>query len=199
MLAVVGGVIGAIWVGAATVIENWKVNKTVEGIFSTARNIQNLISIRDAESLPTGYLTNETAITTAGINAGVFPKDWVVASQSVSSPFGANVTAVSAFDAENGGRFSIRLIGSGVSISVCAKLVVKASSIGKMAGGDGINHGFTVTGNNVGALLRIYVGADILYAFPVDLLNAEQKCTQNANSGGKVTPMYFVFGYTRIN
>lgn len=50
VLAVVGLVLGGIWVAAAAMYENYKVNKTVEGIFSTARNIQNLISIRDAEA-----------------------------------------------------------------------------------------------------------------------------------------------------
>ena len=62
VLAVVGGVIGGIWYSAAAMYENYKVNKTVEGIFSTARNVQNLISLKDSESLGVNQLMNDFLI-----------------------------------------------------------------------------------------------------------------------------------------
>ena len=39
VLGVIGLVIGGIWYSAAKFYEDYKVNKTVEGIFSTARNM----------------------------------------------------------------------------------------------------------------------------------------------------------------
>lgn len=82
VLAVVGVVIGSIWYAAAKFYEDYKVSKTVEEIFSTARNIQNLISIRDAEMIGDGV-----NITATLLSAGSYPKNWIQGN-NVKSLFG---------------------------------------------------------------------------------------------------------------
>jgi type II secretory pathway pseudopilin PulG len=87
VLGMVGIVIGGIWVGAATVSENIKVKKTIEGILAIARNIQSLISARDSIAIG-----NSINITSTLIQAEAYPKDWINGS-TVKSPFGGNVTS----------------------------------------------------------------------------------------------------------
>ena len=82
VLGVVGAVIGTIWVSAAAVYENHKVNQTVEGIFTTARNIQNLISINDTN----GFVINQDINNTI-IGADLAPKDWIKGN-SLYTPMG---------------------------------------------------------------------------------------------------------------
>ena len=181
VLAVVGAVIGTIWVAAATVIENHKVNKTVEGVFSTARNIQNLISIRDGESIG-----NMVLITDKLIDAGVFPEDWIYGT-AVKNPLGANVlvrnwTGVTRFDL----RFD------GIKASDCVKLITKISAIGANAGSSGSG----LSNRQMLGYIGIYDStASVLFTtstFPVTLEQATIKCVSSYI-------VIFTFGYSRIN
>ena len=198
VLAVVGLVIGGIWVAAAAMYETYKVNKTVEGIFTTARNIQNLISIRDAEA----FGQTQVDITSTVRSANAFPKEWLtpIGQRNI---FGTTVTAKTTSVGPAGPRFGVEFGGMGSSdypsISSCSKIVLKASSISAQAGSSGLNIGAEITGKNVGSLLRIYVGGDLLTSFPVSLSEANQKCAQNANPQNRVTFFSFTFGYTRTN
>ena len=60
MLAVVGAVIGTIWVAAAKFYEDYKVNKTVNDVALIVKNLQGLISIRDSEEMSMQGLTDLT-------------------------------------------------------------------------------------------------------------------------------------------
>ena len=67
VLAVVGGVIGAIWVAAANVRNAWAANKIVEDVLVTVKNIQNALSDNDIMNLTNGadlgpYLTNMSLV-----------------------------------------------------------------------------------------------------------------------------------------
>jgi hypothetical protein len=51
VLALVGLVVGGIWVAAAHFSEEYKVNKTVQDLELIVKKIQNLISYHDAEAI----------------------------------------------------------------------------------------------------------------------------------------------------
>jgi hypothetical protein len=178
MLAVVGGVVGAIWYAAAKFYEDYKVSKTVEEIFSTARNIQNLISIRDAEMI--GQLT---VITPELMSAGVFPKDWVDGN-TLKNPFGGNILIQNFVPSDP--RFDFRLYK--IPRSACIKLLVKISSIGLMAGANGSGQ------NNRSALsyLQNYPHWSTT-TFPVSPATAVEAC-----NSVNIT-IVATFSYTRIN
>ena len=180
MLAVVGGVIGAIWVAAANMYESHRVNKTVEGILTTVRNIQNLISIRDAELIS----AVEVDITSSGINAGVFPKDWVENS-SIRSPLGGGVD-ISINPSES--RLGIYL--SNITKSACIKLTVKVTSIGSLSGSLGSG---PVNRTSLGYMNINTASNWHTTVFPVSPQEAETACNQVSNR------MFFAYGLTRIN
>lgn len=185
VLAVVGGVIGGIWVAAATVIENHRVNKTVEGILTTARNIQNLISIQDAE-----LIGDNVNITSALNEAGVFPKDWVSGSV-VKNPFfikGDITEVINLAVPVHSTRFFIRL--GKVPQPSCIKLLVKISSIGAKAVHGQISFFDRINLGYIGT-----AGPPITYinSFPISLETAKIACNFS------VVQMEFGFGYTRIN
>lgn len=185
VLAVVGGVIGAIWVSAAKFYEDYKVNKTVDDLALIVKNIQGLISIRDADSLGNFYdLTNTIR------DAGVFPKDWVD-SNTVKNRFGGNVKIENTI---NPSRFSIKLYG--IPNSACIRLILKISTIGANAGSRGgmpQPWGYYLLGN-----ISIYNSGTMLFsldsgAFPVTLSQAETMCSVSR------TLVMFTYGYTRNN
>ena len=84
VLAVVGAVIGTIWVAAAKFYEDYKVNKTVNDVALIVKNLQGLISIRDSEEMSMQGLTD---LTPTLIAAGVYPNDWVNGN-IIKNPFG---------------------------------------------------------------------------------------------------------------
>lgn len=180
VLAVVGGVIGAIWVAASNFYENYKVNKTAEGILTTARNIQNLISIRDAELIS----AVEVDITSSGINAEVFPNDWVDGN-TVKSPFGGRVD-ISINPSES--RLGINL--SNIPRSACIKLTVKVTSIGSLSGslGSGPVNRTSLGYMNINTAPNWHTTV-----FPVSPQEAETACNQVSNR------IFFAYGLTRIN
>ncbi len=175
VLGVVGLVIGGIWVGAGALSESYKVNKTAEGILSTSKNVQNLISARDSEAI--GHVVS---ITQTLIDAGAFPEDWVRGSV-VETPLGNDMRVANAYIGLPGPRFSFYI--DGVSRQHCIKLLVSltahpSSSISSQRLGVGwlyVNSHFTTT------------------SFPITLAVAETACDSSANS------LEFGFMYTRIN
>lgn len=148
VLAVVGGVIGTIWVSAATMYENHKVNKTVEGIFTTAKNVQRVLSARDAEVI------GNSAHISNSLYEQFFPKDWQHGDPFGNYPFIMNYS---------GPRFLIIL--RNVPPDICVKLTVKASSVGAMAYDN-------VSGLN--AMTR--PGRADIYNFPISIQTAETFC-----------------------
>lgn len=116
VLAVVGAVIGGIWVAAATMYENYKVNKAVEDLALIVKDIQGLISISNAAAI------GNTNINSTLKEAMIYPKDWII-NGSIKHPL--NGYASIANDA--GGFLWINLYS--VQKSACIKLVVKISSL----------------------------------------------------------------------
>lgn len=189
VLAVVGGVIGAIWVAAANMYESHKVNKTVEGIFSTARNIQNLISIRDAEALGDIYIDSLL------IDAEMVPKDWV-SGGILKSPLGERIQVVTSYNAGAGARFGFRV--SDIKESECVKMITKLSSFSAASNAYGVIQSNIATGSNLGSLLRISLNSSSPFKtfdhFPVTPEAAVPHCARD-----DLTSISVTFAYTRIN
>lgn len=187
VLAVVGGVIGGIWVSAAAVIENYKVKKTVEGILTTARNIQNLISITDSRGI------GPSNMTFALISAGVFPKDWVNGND-VKTTFGWSVIAFNLQPplVTTGDRFFLNL--QPIPVSSCIKLTVSISSIGAMVGSHGNGAYQRIWLGYIG-ITPIQTGASPVYLnnFPISPEIAKTYCI------GTMNQVEVGFDYNRIN
>ncbi len=180
VLGVVGAVIGTIWVSAATVYENHTVNKTVEGIFLTARNIQNLISIRDSETI--GELTS---LDNLAIQSEVAPKDWVI-NGSLKIFNGGSVTIMN----RQGGSPRFDLVIYTQPKSICAKIVLRTSEASAKAQTNRL-------GQNINGLvlIQVYPNAAVkhLDSFPLEISTADSMCAVGNNT------IYFTFNYTRIN
>ena len=122
VLAVVGGVIGGIWVSAAAVYENHKVNKTVEGLALVADNIQRLFSEADAIAINSGP-SPVTPAQAAALVSYLFPEDWVTSDGIAYSPIGIRSDEIGSI----GSSFRIHL--RGVPVKWCDRLVTKMSLI----------------------------------------------------------------------
>ena len=174
VLGVVGAVIGTIWVAAANMYENYKVNKTVGDLRLIVQKTQNLISFRDAAAIDGGGIVD---ITTTLRDAGVFPKDWVNG-DTVKTPFGGPVTMRSYYSK----WFMIDIWP--LSRSSCSKLLVKISSLGAVNIGS-----FDPLGLN---MIQVNYPSWGTANFPVSLDTAKTVC-QDGN-------WFFVyFGYNRNN
>lgn len=169
VLAVVGAVIGAIWVSAAKFYEDYKVNKTVEDLALIVRNIQGLISNMDSETLGNGNIP-----TSSLISAGVFPEDWINGN-SIKDPFGKSVSFMND-TSPLPAKFFILLHGA--TSSSCIKLVVKVSSF--------------LTENL--KIIKVNGAAWGTTIFPVSMEQANAACTSATDNS-----IYFYYGYTRIN
>ena len=182
VLAVVGGVIGAIWVAAAKFYEDYKVNKTVEDLQLIVRNTQGLISMQDSQTI--GHAVNINSTLRA---AGVFPKDWVDGN-SIKNPFGGNTFIANFVNPE---RFDIYLFGG--NKSTCAKLITRVSSLVNM-GGAGYYNGSSMM---LIGILKSGVGSIwSKTTLPVTITESESAC-----AGFNVHSCFIIitFLYTRIN
>lgn len=178
VLAVVGGVIGGIWVSAAAVIENWKVNKTVEGVFSTARNVQNLISVSDGQAMGTvGF--------TSGLISSFTPKDW-----KTKDPFGGWVSVGNELSGLHGALFYIGL--SSIPKTSCVNLTVKFTAISATAGNRNSTGWNYSTGSNIGRFRIVNSGNHTFDTFPISADTASSVCEED-NS------ILMYFNYTRNN
>ena len=177
VLGVVGLVIGGIWVAAATFYENMKVTETISGIISTAKNIQNSISITEADSIAYGAFLTQYAI-----DSGSLPKNWV-SGTNIKSPF--NTTA---YIRHFTGRFSFYIFD--LPMSSCIKLISQISTIGAQAANQGIG-----TFKDTLSTIATYQSGTLissLTAFPVNLTTAKTACNTS-------DVLIFSFGYSRIN
>ena len=180
VLAVVGAVIGTIWVSAANMYENYKVNKTVEGIILTAKNIQNLISVKDSETI--GELTS---LNNLAIQSEAAPKDWVI-NGSLKMFNGGGVGIM---NRQSGSpRFDLSIDTQPKSI--CAKIVLRTSEASAKAQTNRL-------GQNINGLILIQVFPNAavkhLDSFPLEISTADSMCAVGNNT------IYFTFNYTRIN
>lgn len=204
VLGVVGLVIGGIWVAAETMYENYKVNKTVEGILFVINNTRTLISYRESEEIGHLPIATTQGITEFLSNAGAFPKDWVYTSgvnaqTSFGNPirFGNRISPVPALQGIpiiEGGLFDL-------TKSECAKIAVKlaatAGNVGWLTNGaDGqqrYNMSKSLSGL-VGIVIRDIGWTGLAYVFPLSIEDATIKCRQD--TGNRID---FLFTYTRIN
>ena len=188
VLAVVGAVIGTIWVAAAAMYEDYKVSKTVSDLALIVKNVQGLISFRDSEAI--GHVVN---ITGTLVSAGVFPNNWVSGS-NVKSPLDGNVQVNNLISSGAiGARFDFIL--SDVTVSECSKLVVKISSMGQAKQSLGTSYWKDTLGLiQVRSSLGLVLSWD---TFPVNPSIAAGSCKSGMDVGG----LYLIvtYGYTRIN
>lgn len=179
VLGVVAVVIGGIWTVSAAVMESYKVNKTIDGILTIARNIQNLISLTASSAIGNVRLTEN-------IISGAIPSDWIKGNE-IKNPFGGAVYIYNSLP--TGGfnnTFDVRLVG--VPESACIKLISKISSVATP------NSGFDL-GNGLG-YIAAYDAGGLKWGsvtFPVSVDEAKTACS------GSVSYFRFRFGYTRIN
>ena len=170
VLAVVGGVIGAIWTAAANMYESHKVNKTVSDIALIAFNARKLISIRDGLAIG-----NSVNITSSFINAGIFPEDWV-RGNIVKNPFGGNVN-INNYAGGGTARFDLTL--SSIKRSSCIKISVGV---------------FNLWANGRSEIRRIQTNNGTVIADNLSPNQAETLCNTDV-----VPWIIFVIDYTRIN
>lgn len=182
VLAVVGLVVGAIWSASANFYENYKVNKTVEGILFIVNNTRKLISYREAEAIGHLPVATTQGITEFLANAGAFPKDWVHTSGVyVQTNFGNSlkfgnrispVPALQGIPVIEGALFDL-------TKSECAKIAVKlaatAGNVGWLTNGaDGqqrYNMSKSLSGL-VGMVIRDTGWTELAYVFPLSIEDA---------------------------
>ena len=196
VLGVVGAVLGALWATASNFYENYKVNKTVEGIFIIAKNIQRLVSNRDAEFMPEGDITS------AMVNASTLPVGWV-RSAMTNSPIGTQVkiyschaNSVCGYGGYKAPVFGISLEGK-ISQPACTTIVFKTTEKMRQisstrihyAGSKDIFSLVTVRGAS-GSVTALLEQKDQL-----SLSTSQMLCTVR----GAPNKISFDFGYSRIN
>lgn len=194
VLAVVGLVLGGIWVAAAAMYENYKVNKTVQDIFFIASNIQNSISIKDANTL-----LSLTSINSLLIASKAVPSDWIK-NENLETPYGTNFKVLSIPDGGFGMPARFNMVLYNIKKSSCIGLLTRISADAYMARKTAIGSanalstlGFVaVSPNN-----SVDDGAWNWYAANISSQitpsTASNACSVDKN---RVT---FTFGYTRIN
>lgn len=175
VLGVVGLVIGGIWVAAAGVRENMKVTETVNGIFSTVKNIQNAISISDSVAIGNAVNINDTVLA-----IGAIPSNWFI-NWTFTTPFNGGFNFM---NYTNNARFDFDLYD--VPKSACIKIAVRVTTMAASVNSQGIG----TYKDTLGWLNINGVGTGV---FPVTLAWAESQCSLDTNN------MSMTFGYSRTN
>lgn len=182
VLAIIGLVIGTIWVAAAVVNDAQKIEETKKGVIMTANNMQNLISSADATTIG-----NSASLTNAAIAAQAFPANWITSSTTAKNPYGGSFTVANYALPP---RFDVYL--HGIPYTACVKLLTQISAYGAMAGSLGAgSSGRTGLGY---ISIKTDDGATTLLTtttFPVSPTTAASVCDPALNF------MVFTFGYTR--
>jgi type II secretory pathway pseudopilin PulG len=122
VLGVVGLVIGGIWVAAAAVSEDRKVEEVVQGILSTVKNIQKNISISDGLAIGGGGVN----ITSSVISMNAFPESWVQNGQ-LKTPFNGSAYVHNFTTGGSDARFDLNIVN--VPRAACIKLVVRITTL----------------------------------------------------------------------
>lgn len=190
VLAVVGLVIGGIWVASAKFYEDYKVNKTVEGIFTIAHNVQNLVSFRDAAAIGSKFI-NSTIIA-----ANAAPINWIQGN-TIQSPLGSDISVA---NGTNGIKYYFWVGARKLTIIQCTKLILAASSITAASGNK--EGGTAADKYRTGSLLYINVGgwgAGLVSQFPSSIETANAACNAGLYSAYTDGYLLFVFSYTRTN
>lgn len=173
VLAIIGFVIGGIWVAAAKVNEERLITKTISDIILIVKNVQALVSRSTADTI------GDTSINTTIRNAGGFPADWIYGSL-IRDPFGGAINVRSIPSAINAARFDFTI--TAVPQATCFRLLAAISSHFP-------SHAFA--DNQAGGLMLMQVSqtAWSSYLFPYTPNGSE--CVSTGNS------ITFTFAYTQ--
>lgn len=184
VLAVVGGVIGAIWVAAAKFYEDYKVNKTVSDLQLIVKGTQNLISYRDSESV--GPLSQTL------IAADIIPKDWVQSDGiHIKTLYGTPVSVNNEIGTPpEPNRFYIELANK-LTTGFCVKFIMRLSATADMQGNDGSMWGSARMIHNIRIIKQDDSKID-LTVLPISLGTAETSCNN-------VKEIIIYYPYTRNN
>ncbi len=125
VLAVVGLVLGGIWVAASAVIDNYRIKRIAEGLILAGNNLQNNLSQRDVSYLvdTQGNVNGYVFIIDYCISSKVFPDDFYSGNKIVL-PFFSATHAL--WSVANGGDISCYLVNiSGYKIEIDVATVTK--------------------------------------------------------------------------
>lgn len=134
VLGIVGLILGAIWVAAASVYNNLRVSRATEELLQSVQSIRSLYATQSVVDF-----TNEVAL----ISAGVFPNDMVNADgDGLINPWGEAVTV-----APNGSDTTEFVITFTVPNKACTDFLVRNTGQGRDTGliQAGSNTDFPVT------------------------------------------------------
>ena len=155
VLGVVGLVIGGIWVAAASVIQNQRVNKTVAAFGQIYAGVRNLFK---GQQIAVNTVIYQIGMNTTIIDAGIVPADLVTNGQIVLSDY----TYLALVRLQPGGgvipptlRFSLQFLKESECINILARLPPMKDDI------------YRFVGNNT------YYG----YQFPLSLTTIEAECS----------------------
>lgn len=174
VLAIIGLVIGGIWIAAAKVTEERLITKTIADIILTVKNVQGLMSRSTADAIGDTYIHPTIR------NAGGFPADWINGSV-IRDPFGGVVTLRSIPNGINTARFDFTI--TAVPPAACLRLLAAISSHFP-------SHAFA--DNQAGGLMLMQVTQTSWssYLFPYTPNGSE--CVSTGNT------MVFTFAYTQM-
>lgn len=192
VLAVVGVVIGTIWVSASNFYENYKVNKTVDALMLAVKSTQNFLSYNDA-MIATGGNGIVTMAGSIAEAANLIPVDWVKGTGGLQHPW-QGVATLSADMRYNPPYFAMGLYPP-IPDSACAKLAVKVSSMAAAAAGKTAMGG--VSNPLIGMIQFDHTGTTgktTITTFPISLEQATNYCQMRVNK-----TIAFYWGFTRIN
>jgi hypothetical protein len=186
VLGVIGLVIGGIWVVAAAMHEDYKVNKTAQDLLVIVRNVQSLIS--DVDSVAIG----NTSISSTIINAGGFPQDWI-SGGGIRHPFGGQGYITNELSGSKG-LFLIGLIN--IPPSACAKLIAKLTAISAITGNKNAG-AWSPAASRRTNLARLWITSPSWSTddFPVSPEAAAQRCGSVTSS----SQIVLYYNYNRTN
>lgn len=171
VLAIVGLVIGGIWVAAAAVMDKLKLNDAIKGINFTVSKTQNLFTLQAAAAIGSNMITS-----TLG-DAGGLPADWITGGNFAKFPLGKSIAVYNGM-----GWFNILL--DGVPKKACIGLITRISALSLKTSTLATGH---IVVSPSGPPLGFYTSD-----FPVSPQTAAAACS----SSNQIEMSY---GYTRNN
>lgn len=129
VLGIVGLILGAIWVAAASVYANMRVNTANRQLMTIVQNIRSLYA---TQTVTTGLDT------TSAISAGIIPADMVISATSATNSWGGGVVVNSVNSGGGAGTgFNVRFLA--VPRAGCIDFIVAASGQGHDEGLVGVS------------------------------------------------------------
>ena len=123
VLGIVGLILGAIWVAAAAVYNNMRVQKANTALLTAAQTVRSLHATQN---------TIAAGTEAQWVSAGVWPADWVQGANSVG-PWGTNGnTVLVGASAAVGDAFKIAI--TGVPTAACIDMLVRNTGAGRDSG-----------------------------------------------------------------